>query len=97
MIDLAIWALLYSPRLTTLLCAEIKMQVGEYRLNNPHNIETPEFLVYEDMVGYNIDAVIRVCGSVGPDRASRQDPQVGGRPEAPDGRRLALLQVRHPA
>ena len=40
------------------------MQVGEYRLNNPHDIETPEFLVYEDMVGYNIDAVIRVCGSV---------------------------------
>ena len=40
------------------------MQVGEYRLKNPHDIETPEFLVYEDMVGYNIDAVIRVCGSV---------------------------------
>ena len=40
------------------------MQVGEYRLNNPHDIETPEFLVYEDMVGFNIDAVIRVCGSV---------------------------------
>ena len=40
------------------------MQVGEYRLNNPQDIETPEFLVYEDMVGYNIDAVIRVCGSV---------------------------------
>ena len=40
------------------------MQVGEYRLNDPQDIETPEFLVYEDMVGYNIDAVIRVCGSV---------------------------------
>ena len=63
MIDPAIWPLLYSPRLQRCF-PETAMQVGEYRLNNPHDIETPEFLVYEDMVGYNIDAVIRVCGSV---------------------------------
>ncbi len=39
------------------------MQVGEYRLENPREIETPELLVFEDMVQRNIDAVIRICGS----------------------------------
>lgn len=38
------------------------MHVGEYRINNPEEIETPEFLVYEEMVQYNIDQVIRICG-----------------------------------
>ena len=39
------------------------MQVGEYRIINPESIETPEFLVYEEMLQYNINEVIRVCGS----------------------------------
>ena len=39
------------------------MKVGEYRINRPESIETPEFLVFEDMVNFNIDAVIKVCGS----------------------------------
>ena len=40
------------------------MKVGEYRINRPESIETPEFLVFEDMVNFNIDAVIKVCGSL---------------------------------
>ena len=39
------------------------MHVGEYCISNPENIETPEFLVYEEMVQYNIDEIIRICGS----------------------------------
>ena len=36
------------------------MKVGEYRINRPESIETPEFLVFEDMVNFNIDAVIKI-------------------------------------
>ena len=37
--------------------------IGEYRLNRPDEIETPAFLVYEDMVRYNVAEVVRICGS----------------------------------
>ena len=40
------------------------MQIEGYRLNRPEEIDTPAFLVYEDMVQHNIREVIRVCGSV---------------------------------
>jgi D-serine deaminase-like pyridoxal phosphate-dependent protein len=39
------------------------MQIGEYRLNSPDEIDTPAYLVYEDMVHHNIREVLRVCGS----------------------------------
>ena len=42
----------------------VRIEVGDYRLNRPDEIETPAFLVYEHLVRYNIAEVIRICGSV---------------------------------
>lgn len=39
------------------------MQIGEYNLNSPESIDTPAFLVYEDKVKFNVEEVVRVCGS----------------------------------
>ena len=43
-----------------------RIEVGEYRLNRPGEIETPAFLVYEHLVRRNIAEALRICGS--PDR-----------------------------
>ena len=39
------------------------MDIAGYRLNDPDSIDTPAFLVYEEMVHHNIREIIRVCGS----------------------------------
>lgn len=39
------------------------MEIAGYRLNNPENIDTPAFLVYEEMIHHNIREIVRVCGS----------------------------------
>jgi D-serine deaminase-like pyridoxal phosphate-dependent protein len=39
------------------------MEIDGYRLNNAEEIDTPAFLVYEDLVQHNIDEIIRICGS----------------------------------
>ena len=40
------------------------MEIDGYLLDDPEAIDTPAFLVYEDMVQHNIGEVLRVCGSV---------------------------------
>lgn len=39
------------------------MNIEGYLLNKPEEIETPAFLVYENLVRYNVAEVVRVCGS----------------------------------
>ena len=39
------------------------MEIDGYRLKNPEDLETPAFLVYEDLVRHNIEEVLRICGS----------------------------------
>lgn len=42
---------------------EVVIEIEGYRINRPEDIETPAFLVYEDLVRNNISEVVRVCGS----------------------------------
>ena len=39
------------------------MEVGDYKLKHPEEIETPAFLVYQDLVHHNIREALRICGS----------------------------------
>ena len=39
------------------------MEIDGYRVKRPEDIETPAFLVYQDLVQHNIDELLRVCGS----------------------------------
>ncbi len=39
------------------------MEIAGYRVKHPEDIETPAFLVFEDLVQHNIREVVRVCGS----------------------------------
>ena len=41
----------------------VRIEIGDYRLNRPDEIETPAFLVYEHLIRYNIAEVVRICGS----------------------------------
>ncbi len=42
------------------------MEIEGYRLNHPERLDTPSFLVFEDLVHHNIREILRVCGI--PDR-----------------------------
>ena len=42
---------------------ESTIEIGEYSLNNPEEIDTPAFLVFEELVEHNLKEIIRVCGS----------------------------------
>ena len=50
---------------TTAAAKEVGLEIGGYLLKRPHEIETPAFLVYEDLVRHNIREVVRICGSPG--------------------------------
>ena len=39
------------------------MEIDGYRLKHPEELETPAFLVYQDLVQHNLDEVLRICGS----------------------------------
>ena len=39
------------------------MEIAGYKLTEPENIDTPAFLVYEEMVHHNIREIVRICGS----------------------------------
>ena len=39
------------------------VDLGGYLLENPHEIETPAFLVYEELVKHNIQEILKLCGS----------------------------------
>ena len=34
------------------------MNFGNYKLNNPESFETPEYVIFEDIINYNIDTVL---------------------------------------
>lgn len=39
------------------------LDLGEYQLRRPWEVETPAFLVFEDLVRHNIAEALRLCGS----------------------------------
>ena len=39
------------------------LQIEEYKLQNPNSFDTPSLLIFEDMLSYNLEEIIKICKS----------------------------------